>query len=55
MTNQAYANNGFATFAIPILHERWRVSDTDGHLNCAANDQVMRDLADKIAKYDHRW
>jgi hypothetical protein len=55
MANQAYANNGFTTFAIPILPGRWRVSETDGHLNCAANDQVMRDLADKIAKYDHRW
>jgi hypothetical protein len=55
MANQAYVNNGFTTLAMPILLEEWRVSDTNGHLNCAANEQVMRDLAAKIAKYDHRW
>jgi hypothetical protein len=53
MANQNYANKGFTTFAIPILLKAFRVSDIDGHLNCAANDQVMRDLAEKIAKYDH--
>jgi hypothetical protein len=25
------------------------MSDTNHHLNCAANDQVMRDIAEKIA------
>jgi hypothetical protein len=48
MANQAYANEGFTTLAIPVLLENWRVSDTDDHLNCAANDQVMHDLAGKI-------
>jgi hypothetical protein len=54
MANMEYANEGFTTFAIPILLETWRVSDTDAHLNCGANDQVMRDLADKIARYARR-
>jgi hypothetical protein len=52
MANQAYVNNGFTTLAIPILVQDWRVSDANGHLNCAANDQVMRDLAAKIVKQD---
>jgi hypothetical protein len=52
MANQAYLNNGFTTLAIPILLRDWRVSATNGHLNCAANEQVMRDLAAKIAKHD---
>jgi len=52
MANMEYANEGFTTFAIPILLEKWRVSDTNSHLNCRANDQVMRDLAEKIARYN---
>ncbi len=48
MANLAYANQGFTFFAIPVLLETWKVSDTDRHLNCSANDQVMRDLAGKI-------
>lgn len=55
MANQAYVTNGFTTFAIPILVDAWKVSDTNSHLNCAANEQVMRDLAAKIMKYDYRW
>ena len=51
IANQAYVNEGFTTFEIPILLENWKVSDTDGHLNCAANDQVMRDLARKLTEY----
>lgn len=51
MANLAYANEGFAFFAIPILLETWKVSDTDRHLNCRANNQVMRDLAAKIAEH----
>jgi hypothetical protein len=54
MANMKSANEGFTTFAIPILLETRRVSDTDSHLNCAANDQVMRDLAEKIARYARR-
>jgi hypothetical protein len=53
MANQLYVNKGFTTFAIPILLETW-MSDADRHLNCAANDQAMRDLAVKIAKFDRR-
>jgi len=48
--NQAYVNEGFQTFEIPIVAENWKVSEFDSHLNCAANDQVMGDLAGKIAK-----
>jgi hypothetical protein len=51
MANMAYANEGFTFFAIPILLDTWRVSDTDAHLNCRANDQVMRDLAGKIVEH----
>src|SRR5262249_23401701 len=54
MANMEYANEGFTTFAIPILLETWKVSDTDSHLNCAANDQVMGDLAEKITRYARR-
>jgi hypothetical protein len=49
MANMAYVNEGFTTFATPILLETWKIIDIDRHLNCAANDQVMRDLAEKIA------
>jgi hypothetical protein len=48
--NMAYADEGFTTFAIPILLETWTVSDKNTHLNCAANDQVMRALAEKIER-----
>ena len=51
MANITYVNEGFTTFELPILLGTWRVSDTDGHLNCAANDQVMHDLAGKIVKF----
>jgi hypothetical protein len=51
MANMAYVNEGFTTFAIPILLETWKISDIDRHLNCAANDQVMRVLASKIAEH----
>jgi hypothetical protein len=51
MANMAYIHEGFTTFAIPILLETWKISDTDAHLNCAANDEVMRDLASKIAEH----
>jgi hypothetical protein len=54
MANMEYANEGFTTLAIPISLETWRVSDTDGHLSCEANDQLMRDLAEKIARYVRR-
>ncbi len=50
MANLAYANEGFTFFAIPILLDAWKVSDTDRHLNCKANDQVMRDLAGRIVE-----
>jgi len=49
--NLVYANEGFTFFAIPILLENWKVSDTDRHLNCRANDQVMRDLAGKLVEH----
>ena len=51
MDNMAYVNEGFTTFAIPILLEKWKIGDINRHLNCAANDQVMRDLASKIAEH----
>ncbi len=54
MANMAYVNEGFTFFAIPILLDTWKVSNTDAHLahlNCMANDQVMRDLAEKIVEH----
>ena len=51
MANLAYANEGFTFFAIPILLDAWKVSDTDRHFNCKANDQVMRDLAGKLVEH----
>jgi hypothetical protein len=38
-------NEGFDSLNIPVTIPNWRVSKTDKHLNEAANDQVMRDLA----------
>jgi hypothetical protein len=48
MANTSYVNEGFTTFAIPILLETYKVSDIDSHLHCGAIDQVMRGLAEKI-------
>ena len=50
MVNMAYVNDGFTTIAIQVLLENWRVSKFNAHLNCAANEQVMHDLAAKIAE-----
>lgn len=51
MANMAYANEGYTFFTLPVLLDKWKVSDTDRHLNCAANDQVMRDLAAKLVQH----
>jgi hypothetical protein len=48
--NMAYAHQGFTALEIPIRLEVWKVSDVDRHLNCAANDQVMHDLAKRIVE-----
>src|SRR5262249_35989897 len=41
-------NQGFATEVIPVTIENWRVSAEDGHLNQAATDQVMAELAGRL-------
>jgi hypothetical protein len=43
--NWKYVNDGFAAQVFPITEKDWRVGPDDGHLNQAANDQVMGDLA----------
>ena len=43
--NWKYVNDGFAVQVFPITEKDWRVGPDDGHLNLAANDQVMGDLA----------
>ncbi len=47
--NQKYINEGFDVIEIPILPD-WRISEKDAHLNCKANDEVMRVLSDYILK-----
>jgi hypothetical protein len=39
---------GFAVAEVPVTVDSWRVSEEDPHLNEAAVDQVMRDLASVI-------
>jgi len=52
MANLDYANAGFTFFTVPILLDKWQASDTDTHhLSCMANEQVMRDLAAKVAAH----
>jgi hypothetical protein len=47
--NRTYLNNGFTSFEIHILNENWKVNEIDdSHLNCDANDQVMRILAERL-------
>jgi len=43
--NWKYVNQGFMSQVFAITVKDWRVSPDDGHLNQAANDQVMGDLA----------
>ncbi len=49
--NLVYVNKGFTYIPVPIKQENWRVSETDGHLNCTANEEAMRNLAQSIAPY----
>jgi hypothetical protein len=48
--NYKYLIDGFKLLAVPLTLEKWKVSETDSHLNCAANDQVMRGLAEKLVE-----
>jgi hypothetical protein len=48
--NHDYLNEGLDVVAIPISVGDWRVSESDGHLNDAANEQVMRGLAEELLK-----
>jgi hypothetical protein len=49
--NFNYLNAGFNFLPISIELENWRVSETDGHLNCRANEEAMERLAQKVAPY----
>jgi hypothetical protein len=46
--NWRTATDGFDREAIPLTVHDWRVSEDDGHLNREANEQVMRDLAQRL-------
>jgi lysophospholipase L1-like esterase len=43
--NWQYVNQGFTAQVFPVTVKDWRVAPDDGHLNQAANDQIMSDLA----------
>ena len=47
--NWLYVNQGLDTEIIPVTVQDWRVGPEDGHLNRQATDQVMRDLAQRLA------
>jgi hypothetical protein len=47
-TNWRDVNSGFATEAIPVTLQDWRVSPEDGHLNTHATDVVMSELAERL-------
>jgi hypothetical protein len=47
--NWNYINQGFDTNIIPVTVKDWRVGPEDGHLNQQATEQVMRDLAQRLA------
>jgi hypothetical protein len=46
--NFEYVHKGLDTHVIPVTINPWRVSPDDGHLNQAATDQIMEDLARKL-------
>jgi hypothetical protein len=46
--NREFVNGGFESIPALVTTKDWRVSETDGHLNHPANDQVMKILADRI-------
>jgi hypothetical protein len=48
-SNLEYLNGGFDFFFVPVTVEQWRVGPENPHLNEHANDQVMRDLASRLA------
>jgi hypothetical protein len=43
--NWRYVNQGFTAQVFPVTVKDWRVGPDDGHLNQAANEQIMGDLA----------
>jgi hypothetical protein len=49
VSNLSYINQGFQTEVIPITVKDWRVSPSDAHLNLPANEQVIRELAKRLA------
>ncbi|HEY1308727.1 MAG TPA: hypothetical protein VGF24_34525 [Vicinamibacterales bacterium] len=46
--NWAYVNAGFDTELVRTTVKDWRVGPEDGHLNARADDQVMRDLSERL-------
>jgi hypothetical protein len=47
--NLAYFNRGFDFLSMPVTLEDWKASANDPHLNQQATDQVMSDLAQRLA------
>lgn len=47
--NLADFNRGFDFLSIPVTLEDWKATPDDPHLNQRATDQVMRDLAKRLA------
>jgi hypothetical protein len=47
--NLAYFNRGFDFLSIPVTVEDWKAGANDPHLNQTATDQVMKELAKRLA------
>jgi hypothetical protein len=48
IANKQDIDEGVSVLTIPLTAKDWRVSDTDSHLNCLSDKQVMHDLSRKI-------
>jgi hypothetical protein len=49
--NQATVYDGFPSFSVNVTMANWRVSETDAHLNCMANDEAMQSLARNVTAF----
>jgi hypothetical protein len=47
--NLAYFNRGFEFLTLPVTLADWKATPNDPHLNRQATDQVMKDLAGRLA------
>jgi hypothetical protein len=48
--NLDYKNQDFDCYVVPITLKKWRVGPNDSHLGEHAVDQVMKDLAEQVAR-----